>query len=93
MTETENNKSETEVNDINTKEELKDFLRNVLDKTTDGSAAPIYAVTAINYVMNLPNIYDVLDQENKELARDIWLHIKQAGFQLKDPAILFETQD
>jgi len=72
------------------KEEVKDFFRNVLDKTVEGTAAQIYAVTAINYILNLPNVYEVMDAENKELARDIWLHIKQAGFQLKEPPMLFE---
>lgn len=87
----EQENQEQQTPDIVSREDLRDFLRNVLDKTADGSAATIYSVSAINYVMSLPNVYDLLDQECKELARDIWLHIKQAGFQLKDPPLLFEA--
>ena len=76
--------------DLKSAEELRAFLRDILDKTADGTSAPIYSMTAINYVMNLPNVYDLLDQENKELARDIWLHLKQAGLQLREPTLLFD---
>lgn len=75
--------------DIRTKEELREFLMNVRDKLADRSAAPIYALSALNHVMNMPNIYELLDKENKETARDIWLRLKQSGFQLKNPPLLF----
>ena len=73
--------------------ELHEFLLNVRDKLADGSAAPVYAFSALNYVMNLPQIYDLLTKENKEVARDIWLRLKQAGLQLKTPPLLFGSEE
>lgn len=78
---------------ISDKTQLKEFLLNIRDKLTDGSAAPIYAMSALNYVMNLPQASDYLTKENKELARDIWLRLKQAGMQLHTPPMLFSSED
>ncbi|MCB0336579.1 MAG: hypothetical protein KDD62_09740 [Bdellovibrionales bacterium] len=79
--------------DVTNKKDLKSFLLNVQDKMTDGTAAPVYALSAMNRIMTLPNIYDCLDKDNKELARDIWLRIKQAGFQIKNPPLLFSEDE
>ncbi len=78
---------------ISTKEQLKEFLQNVRDKLADSTAAPVYAMSALNHVMNLANIYTLLDKGNKELARDIWLRLKQAGLQLKNPPMLFDAEE
>ena len=78
---------------ISTKAELKSFLLNIRDKMADGTAAPVYALGAINHAMNIPEIYDLLDKQNKELARDVWLRIKQAGFKVKNPTLLFEEDE
>lgn len=78
---------------ISTKEELKTFLLGIRDRMTDQSAAPIYAVSAVNYALNLPAIYTLLDNENKEIARDIWLRIKQSGMQLRNPPLLFQPEE
>ena len=74
---------------ITTKSELKSFLAGLRDKMTDQTAAPVYALSAMNHVLNIPEIYQFLDNENKELARDIWLRLKQAGVQIKNPPMLF----
>ncbi len=78
---------------ITTKEELKTFLLGIRDKMTDRSAAPIYAVSAMNFALNQPSIYQLLDNENKEIARDIWLRIKQSGMQLRNPPLLFQPEE
>ena len=78
---------------ITTKEELKTFLLSIRDKMTDHSAAPIYAVSAMNFALNQPSIYQLLDNENKEIARDIWLRIKQSGMQLRNPPMLFQPEE
>ena len=31
--------------------------------------------------------------ENKEIARDVWLRLKQAGLQLRNPPILFGPEE
>lgn len=76
---------------ISSKTDLKNFLLNVRDKMAEEVAAPVYALSAINHVMTLPGIYNLLDNENKEIARDIWLRLKQSGMQLRNPPILFGT--
>ena len=89
MNEEKKAEAEERQQEIKSKEDLREFLLNIRDKMADGSAAPIYALSALNHVMTLPNVYDVLDKENKETARDIWLRLRQAGFQLKNPPLLF----
>ncbi len=74
---------------IVTTADLKTFLLNVRDKMTEEIAAPIYALSALNHVMSLTNIYQLLDNECKEIARDIWLRLRQAGLQLRNPPMLF----
>lgn len=77
------------VGPIASKAELKTFLLSIRDRMEDESAAPIYALSAMNHVMNHPDIYELLEPESKEIARDIWLRIKQSGMQVKKPALLF----
>lgn len=79
--------------EITSKEQLKTFLIEVRDRIADQSAAAIYAVTAINHVMSLPAIYSLLDNETKEIARDIWLRVKQSGMQLRNPPLFFQPEE
>lgn len=76
-----------------TKGDLKSFLMNIRDKMTEGVAAPVYAVSAINHILSTPGVDDLLNKENKEIARDIWLRIKQSGFQLRNPILLFSPEE
>jgi hypothetical protein len=74
-------------------QEFGTFLTSVRDRMADGSAPPVYALTMLNRFMQSSNIYTLLTPENKELARDIWLRIKQAGFQVKHPPLLFSEDE
>ena len=74
---------------ISNSTDLKAFFRLLLDKMKDDSAAPIYVVGAMNHALTLPNIYEYLDNEGRELARDIWLRLKQSGLQVRNPPLLF----
>lgn len=85
--------AEGAVGSITSKEELKSFLLSIRDKMAEQSAASIFAVSAVHHVLNLPNIYSLLDNENKEIARDIWLRLKQAGLQLRNPPLLFKPEE
>ncbi len=78
---------------ISNKIELKEFLTGLRDKLGTHAVAPIYALTAMQYVFNLPGIYDLFDKANKELAQEIWLTLKQAGMQLKNPPMLFGKEE
>lgn len=73
--------------------DLKAFLQTILDKMKEDSAAAIYVVSAMNFVLNIPQVYEFLNNENRELARDIWLRLKQSGFQVKHPPLLFGEAD
>jgi hypothetical protein len=87
--------SETTVNfdSISTRADLNLFLLNLREKFQEGSAAPVFIISALNSVLNTSQIYALLDNENKEIARDIWLRVKQAGVQLKNPPILFAADE
>jgi len=77
---------------ITSASELKKFLLHVKDKMDDDSAAPLYAMSALNYVLSLPNVYDVLEAESREVAREIWLRLKKSGLQLRNPPLLFPDE-
>lgn len=72
--------------------ELKTFLLSVRDRMSEDAAAHIFAATAMKHVLSLSNIYDLFDEETKEIARDIWLRIKQSGMHLKSPPFLFSEE-
>lgn len=89
-------KAASEVDDfgkISTPSDLKNFLQTVLDRMKEETAPAIYVSSAMNYVLNLPEVYSLLTNENRELARDIWLRLKQAGVQLRNPPLLFDEAD
>lgn len=81
------------VGEIQSAADLKAFLVGVRDKMTDEAAAPIYVVSLMNHLLTNANIYRHLNDENKEIARDLWLRLKQAGLQLRNPPMLFGNAD
>lgn len=82
--------SEAELfSEMTTPAEVKKFLTSLRDRMAEQTAAPIFAVSALNHLLNLPKIYQLLDNESKEVARDVWLRLKQSGLQLRNPPILF----
>lgn len=80
------------VGDILNEADLKVSLLNIRDKMAEQVAASVYAVSAINQILTTPELYKLLNEENKELSRDIWLRIKQSGFQLANPPMLFGNE-
>ena len=74
-------------------EDLHSFLLNLRDRMSDETVAPIFALAALNQILNQPDIYKLMKQESKELARDIWLRLKQAGLHVNAPALLFEPEE
>ena len=74
---------------ITTANELRDFLIALKERITEDSAPAIYVVTAMNYIMSTTSIFSLLNEESKELARDIWLRLQGAGLQLRKPPMLF----
>lgn len=79
----------TDAGEITSSTELKNFLQNLLDRLSEGQVAGIYALSALNTLLSKPEMYSLFNVETKELARDIWLRIKQAGVQVRNPPALF----
>ena len=80
---------EGQIGSISTKAELKQFLVNLRDRVVEEQAAPIHILTALNHIMHTPTVHPLLDGESKEVARDLWLRLKQAGVNIHTPPMLF----
>jgi hypothetical protein len=78
---------------ITTKSELCAFVTEVRDRLLKDEAAPIFAMAAMNQVMSLDGIYDLLDKDNKEILQEIWVKLSQSGFHLRKPPLLFGDSD
>jgi hypothetical protein len=78
---------------ITTKSELCAFVTEVRDRLLKDEAAPIFAMAAMNQVMSLDGIYDLLDKDNKEVLQEIWVKLSQSGFHLRKPPLLFGDSD
>ena len=88
-----NSKDSAEGNVISTKAELKKFLQGLLDRMSDGSAASVHALSSMNFVMGISDVKSLFSEENKELARDIWLRLQASGFNLTAPPLFFSSED
>jgi len=85
----EQSKDTNELAQITTKAELKVFISEVRDRLLKDQAAPIFAMAAMQHVMNLESIYELLDSQNKEILQEIWVKLSQSGFHLRKPPLLF----
>lgn len=95
---TKSNVSETNsdpvvAGEITSNAELKTFLQSLLDRMEEGQVAPIFAFSAINHLLSKSELFSLFCPESKELARDIWLRIKQSGLQVRNPAFLFGNEN
>jgi hypothetical protein len=86
-------KKPVEIESLKDKQELKAYLQKIKDRLSDRSIAPVHALSGMRWVLSQPSIYELLDASNKELARDVWLRIRQAGFQVKNPPLLFSADE
>lgn len=74
---------------ITSKSDLRAFITDVRDRVLKDDAAPIFAMSAMQQVMSLDSIYDLLDKENKEILQEIWVKLAQSGLHLRKPPLLF----
>ena len=79
--------------ELSSAKEAKKCLLSIRDKMTDNTAPPINVLSVMNYLLSQSEIYDILNDENKEIARDIWLRLRQAGLQVKNPPMLFSPDE
>jgi hypothetical protein len=87
--ETTNASSSSAAHQISTKEELRSFITDVRDRLLKDEAAPIFAMAAMQQVMSLDAIYELVDKETKEILQEIWVKLSQSGFHLRKPPLLF----
>jgi IS30 family transposase len=73
--------------------ELRTFISEVRDRLLKDEAAPIFAMSAMQQVMSLDTIYELLDKQNKEILQEIWVKLSQSGFTLRKPPLLFTEGD
>ena len=78
---------------ISSKADLRAFITDVHDRLLKDQAAPIFAMAAMQQVMSLDNIYDLLDPQNKEILQEIWVKLSQSGLNLRRPPLLFGDGD
>ena len=78
---------------ISTKAELTSFIRDVRDKLLKEQAPAIFAMSAMQYVMNLDDIHGMMDTEIKEILQEIWVKLSQSGFHLRKPPLLFADSE
>ena len=64
-------------------------MTDVRDRLLKEEAAPIFAMSAMQQVMSLDSIYELLDKEIKEMLQEIWVKLSQSGFHLRKPPLLF----
>ncbi|MFN4896848.1 MAG: hypothetical protein ACK5GN_06290 [Pseudomonadota bacterium] len=83
------NSTTAAANQISTRADLLAFVSDVRDRLLKDEAAPIFAMAAMQQVMTLDAIYDLLDKEIKEILQEIWVKLSQHGFHLRRPPLLF----
>jgi len=84
-----NSKDLKDLAQITTKADLKAFIADVHEKMIKEQAAPIFAMSAMQQIMSLEKIYDLLDSQSKEILQEIWVKLSQAGFHIRRPPLLF----
>lgn len=82
-----------EASRISSKAELRTFITDVHERLMKDQAAPIFAMSAMQQVMSLDNIYDLLDPQNKEILQEIWVKLSQSGLHLRRPPLLFSDSE
>ncbi len=79
--------------DIKSADDLKKFLISLRDRMSDSTCPPVYALGALAHALSLSGIYQMLTEENREIARDVWLRLKQSGLHVKAPPMLFNEDE
>ena len=75
--------------DITSSESLQTFLQSLLDRLAEDQVPPLFVFSVMNHLISSQRICALFCADSKELARDIWLRIKQSGMQVRNPVFLF----
>ena len=72
-----------------TREQVASFLAEINRQIVEHNLPPIHTLLALNNILSQSNAHELLDEELKTQARDIWVKIKATGVHLIDPPSLF----
>lgn len=78
---------------IYSKKDVEDALVTIAKKVVESHAGFVHSMIFLDHLLRLPNARDLFDKDLKNQARDLWLKVKSAGFQLNDPPILFDGNE
>ncbi len=72
-----------------TKKELQAFMSDVSAQVADHNLPSIHTMIALDHALRVANVRDILDEDLKSQARDLWAKVKSSGLHLSDPPLLF----
>jgi len=76
-----------------TTDDVRKSLESIARKVVESRTAHLHALLTLNYLLRLPNAQRLFNEDLRQQARDLWLKVKTAGFQLDDPPLLFGIPD
>lgn len=71
------------------KEEIEQYLGDIEEKVINSNGAYLHSIIALNQILRLPGVEQLLDAKMKERIHDVWLKLKSLGVQVMDPPMLF----
>lgn len=74
---------------VYSKSELQAFMSDVAAQVVDHNLPSIHTMLALDHALRLANVREILDEDLKAQARDLWAKVKASGLHLSDPPILF----
>jgi hypothetical protein len=74
-------------------EDIRKSLEGLARKVVESRTAHLHALLTLNYLLRLPDAQRLFSEDLRQQARDLWLKVKTAGFQLEDPPLLFGIPD
>lgn len=79
----------SEVLQIGSKKELREYVANIEKRVVEKAGADIAALVAINHILRMPNVEELVDPEIKSQIKDLWIKLKATGITVEDPPLLF----
>ena len=77
---------------LTTREDVQVLLDEIQSRVANDNLSSLHTLVSLNTVLRLPNAREILDDDLKAQARDLWLKVKASGVNLTDPPILFNNE-
>lgn len=82
-------KAETGSKSTVTKETLLEFVQDIHQKANQADESRIHCAIAMNQILTNADYVGALNDESKQLLKEVWHKLKSEGIQLVDPPLLF----